>query len=103
MISRKIYCKPDNGSRSDWELWDGETVKEDYLYSCGEAYVKVVASNHGMWQLKYRLFHSTSKILPRFIGQNISGYELPKAVNAFADWVLENRRLILSEMESYEV
>lgn len=103
MISRKIYCKLDNGSQSDWEPWDGKTVEKGFLYSCGEAYVKVLAAERGMCQLKYKPFHSSVKVLPEFLRCDISSYELPKAINAFADWVINNRRLILSEMESYEV
>ena len=101
MIKREIYFKPDNGSRSEWRLWDGISIYDDYLYSCGEAYVHTVLLD-GEFCLKYRPFASRG-ILPDHIGKKVKTEdEIRKAIIDFADWAIRERREIIAEMESYE-
>ena len=100
MIRKDIYCKLDNGSQSSWQPWNGTCIQHDSLYSCAEAYIHAVYEE-GKWTLKYRPF--CSKVaFPSFVGKQLSEKEAILAIDQFADWVLNNRRMLVAEMESYE-
>jgi hypothetical protein len=100
MIVRTIYCKPDNGSQSKWQVWDRRSIKDDHLYSCAEIYIqsKVV---EGVWGFRYRP-HFDSISFPAFFNCGLTEQEAVLALDAFADWVMANRRELVAQLESYE-
>ena len=98
MLVRDIYWKPDNGSQSVWQLYEGESVKNNHLYSCGEAYVQAILEDEG-WSFRYRPYQSGLK-MPWFLTETFQGPE--EVLKFFVAWVVDNRREILAEMESYE-
>lgn len=89
-LVRDIYTKKDDGSSSDWELWDRKGCYKGSLYSAGVPYVKVIRKRK-KWALLYRLNYDNLDLHLSLSSYYNTQEEVLEAVLQFADWAFRNQ------------
>lgn len=99
-LLKKLYTKLDNGSISNWEAWDGETIHSDSLFALGQLQARVI-KERGDWRIFYRMGSDDIDNHPLFKEKFKDESAICEGLDRFMDWAYDNEIRLLEAHERH--
>lgn len=100
-LKKLIFTKQDNGSNSEWELWDREKeIPGNSIFSMGQVYC-VLEDKGDHRRLFYRLGSDGIDMPGIFKEEFQSSEQLVAGVDKFGDWAYDNQIKLVEAHERY--